>query len=523
MYVISLMASISPLPAYDSAPHSKYDHALYTFVALLFSALIFFFKSKSKTGSLNLPPGPPSWPVVGNLVHLIRSGKPFMLYVRDIRPIYGPIFTLRFGNRIHIIVSDPDLIHEALIEKGALFANRPAESATRTVYSCDKFTVNSAVYGPVWRSLRRNMVYNMLNSTHLREFRSIRQAAMDRFIDHVNAEARSNDGAVWVLKNARFAVFCILVSMCFGLEMEEDEIVKIDDLMKKVLIILNPRIDDYIPILRPLFIGKWKEAMQLRQEQIQTIVSLIERRRTELRDRSPDNCKPLSYVDTLLDLKIEGRKSSPADAELVTLCSEFLNGGTDTTATAMEWAIARLIDNPHIQAKLHREILSVVGDRKVDENDVEQMPYLNAFVKELLRKHPPTPFSLTHAAVEPAKLGGYDIPSNAFLEFYMLPLSEDPKRWSNPAQFDPDRFLDGRDEADITGIKGLKMLPFGAGRRICPGLSMAMIHVNLMVARMVQEFEWILHPSQQKISFDEKVEFTVVMKTPLRAIIKHRK
>ena len=108
------------------------------------------------------------------------------------------------------------------------------------------------------------------------------------------------------------------------------------------------------------------------------------------------------------------------------------------------------------------------------------------------------------------------------MEIFLPTIAEDPKLWSDPAKFDPDRFLSGRDDADITGVTGVKMVPFGVGRRICPGLAMATVHVNLMLARMVQEFEWTAYPKDSKVDFSEKLEFTVVMKNTLRAHVKPR-
>ncbi|KAL6989407.1 hypothetical protein U1Q18_015155 [Sarracenia purpurea var. burkii] len=305
--------------------------------------------------------------------------------------------------------------------------------------------------------------------------------------------------------------------------MDEEMIQKVDNMMKTVLITLDPRIDDYLPILSPFFSKQRKRVKEVRKEQIETLVPLIEKRRSVLQSPGSDpNATPFSYLDTLFDLKIEGRKSSPTNPEIVTLCSEFLNGGTDTTGTAIEWAIARMIENPSIQSKLYDEIRRTVGDGKVEEKDTEKMPYLNAFVKELLRKHPPTYFSLTHAVTEPAKLAGYDIPTDTNVEFFLPGISEDPKIWNHPERFDPDRFLTGGEDADIMGSTGVKMMPFGVGRRICPGLSMATVHVNLMIARMVQEFEWSAYPENSKVDFSEKLEFTVVMKNSLRAKVNPR-
>ncbi|KAI8030502.1 hypothetical protein LOK49_LG01G00405 [Camellia lanceoleosa] len=502
---------------------SPYYHLIFTALAFIASSLVFLLSRKSKSKVVNLPPGPPGWPVVGNLFQVARSGKPFFQYVRDLLPKYGPIFTLRMGTRTMIIISSAELAYEALIEKGQVFSSRPRENPTRTIFSCDKFTVNAAVYGPVWRSLRRNMVQGMLSTSRLREFRDVRDVAMDKLVARVKSEAEANNGAVWVLSNARFAVFCILLSMCFGVEMDEKMIEKIDQMMKTVLITVDPRIDDFLPILSPFFPKQRKRVTEVRKEQIESLVPLIEKRRAVLKNPGLEpNPMSFSYLDTLFDLKIEGRKSGPTTAEIVTLCSEFVNGGTDTTGTAIEWAIAQMIENPDIQSRLYDEIRSTVGDRKVNERDAEKMVYLNAVVKELLRKHPPTYFSLTHAVIEPAKLAGYDIPTDTNVEFFLPGISDDPKLWANPEKFNPNRFITGGEDADITGVKGVKMMPFGVGRRICPGLGMATTHVNLMIARMVQEFEWSAYPENSKVDFSEKLEFTVVMKNPLRAKVKPR-
>ncbi|XP_076891010.1 cytochrome P450 77A2-like [Bidens hawaiensis] len=502
---------------------SPYYHLIFAVITLALSAAMFLLSYTPKSKRVNLPPGPPGWPVVGNLFQVAGSGKPFFQYVRDTLPTYGPIFTLRMGARTMIILSSADLVHEALIEKGTVFATRPAENPTRTIFSCNKFTVNAAMYGPVWRSLRRNMVQNGLSAGKLRTFKRVRVMAMDKFVERLKAEAAANGGAVWVLKNARFAVFCILLSMCFGVEMDEKTIEVMDEMMKTVLITLDPRIDDYLPLLRPFFSKQRKRALEVRKRQIATLVPFIEKRRAAVKNPGSDpTAAEFSYLDTLFDLTVEGRKHPPTNPEIVTLCSEFLNGGTDTTGTAIEWAVARFIENPSIQLKLFDEIKVTVGENKVGEKDLENMPYLNAVVKELLRKHPPTYFSLTHSVTEPVKLGGYDIPMGTNVEIFLPAIAEDPKLWSNPTKFDPDRFLSGGEDADITGVTGIKMMPFGVGRRICPGLGMATVHVNLMIARMVQEFEWSAYPKDTKVDFSEKLEFTVVMKNSLRAMIKPR-
>ncbi|KAL1817330.1 hypothetical protein DCAR_0521759 [Daucus carota subsp. sativus] len=503
---------------------SSYHQILFAALALVIPSLLFFLTRNRKHGKPNLPPGPPGWPIVGNLFQVACSGMPFFMYMRDVLiPKYGPIFTVQMGTRTTIIISGSDLAHEALIEKGQIFASRPKENPTRIVFSCNKFTVNASLYGPVWRSLRRNMVQNMLSPTRLKGFRDVRDNAMDKLIDRLKSEADANNGTVRVLKSARYAFFCVLLTMCLGLELDEEMIEKVDDMMKTVLLTVDPRIDDFLPLLSPFFYKQRKRALQVRNQQLELLIPLIKRRKMALQNPGLDkNATSFSYLDTLFDLEVEGQKTAPSYAQIVTLCSEFLNGGTDTTGTAIEWAIAEIIDNPRIQSKLYEEIKSVAGDRKIDETDLPNMPYLNAFSKELLRRHPPTYYTLTHAVVEPTTLGGYDIPLNSSVEFFVAGITNDPKLWSDPEKFDPDRFLSGNDDADITGVKNVKLVPFGLGRRICPGLGMASVHVSLMIARMVQEFEWLAYPENSKVDFTETLEFTVVMKNTLVAKIKPR-
>ncbi|VVA97129.1 unnamed protein product [Arabis nemorensis] len=501
-----------------------FPNVFLTVLAILISGLVSLtitYRNHNSNRN-NLPPGPPGWPVIGNLFQFTRSSKQFFEYVEDLRKIYGPILTLRLGTRTMIIISDASLAHEALIERGAQFATRPVETPTRKIFSSSEITVHSAMYGPVWRSLRRNMVQNMLSSNRIKEFSFARKSAMDKLIERIKSEARDNEGLVWVLKNSRFAAFCVLLDMCFGVEMKEESIEKMDQMMTAILNAVDPKLHDYLPILTPFNFRERNRALKLRRELVDFVVGFIERRRKTIRNPGGSESS-FAYLDTLFDLRVvEGSETTPSDEDLVTLCSEFLNAGTDTTGAAIEWGIAELIANPEIQSRLYDEIKSTVGDRAVEEKDVDRMVFLQAVVKELLRRHPPTYFTLSHGVTEPTTLSGYNVPIGVNVEFYLPGISEDPKIWSDPKKFDPDRFVSGREDADMTGVAGVKMMPFGVGRRICPGMGMATAHVSLMIARMVQEFEWSTYPPESDIDFAGKLVFAVVMKKPLRAMVKPR-
>ena len=214
--------------------------------------------------------------------------------------------------------------------------------------------------------------------------------------------------------------------------------------------------------------------------------------------------------------------------EIVSLCSEFLNAGTDTTSTSLEWIMANLVKYPHVQERLFEEIKAVVGDgaEEIKEEDLQRMPYLKAVILEGLRRHPPGHYLLPHAVTEDVVLGGYLIPKNGLLNFMVAEMGLDSEVWEDPTSFKPERFLkeDGKrvEAFDITGSKEIKMMPFGVGRRICPGYGLAMLHLEYFIANLVWKFQWTADDEVGVDLVSEKLEFTMVMKNPLQARISPR-
>lgn len=199
--------------------------------------------------------------------------------------------------------------------------------------------------------------------------------------------------------------------------------------------------------------------------------------------------------------------------------------GTDTTALLTEWVMAELVLHPGAQQKLLREIDSVVGNRAVTDADVATLPYLQAVVKETLRVHPPGPLlSWARLSTSDVQLSnGMLIPANTTAMVNMWAITHDPHVWEDPLEFRPERFLESEGGADVDVRGGdLRLAPFGAGRRVCPGKNLGLVTVTLWVAQLVHRFTWV-EDSGHPVDLDEVLKLSCEMKHPLHGVAVERR
>ncbi|KAI6694705.1 hypothetical protein NL676_022415 [Syzygium grande] len=474
-------------------------------VAALLRATVNLLSSAAKKKSL--PPGPLTFPFIGNLLWLRKSLAELKPVLRSLHARHGPMVTLHIGPHPAVFISSPTLAHQALVRHGAIFADRPPPLATNRILSANQHNINSSSYGATWRLLRRNLTAEILHPSRLRSYSRSR------------AWLKSQPGGVVrVIDHFQYAMFCLLVFMCFGDRLEEKQIKQIEEVQRRLILDMR-RFDmlNYWPQLSKLVLRKrWKEFHELYENQKRVLVPLIRARSKPKReqlskakeDRNDDDGDwILSYVDTLLDLELPEEKRKLEEGEMVSLCNEFLIAGTDTTSTALQWIMANLVKYPEIQERLYDDIKSVVGHgvERVKEEDLQRMGYLKAVVLEGLRRHPPAHFVAPHAVTEDAELGGYVIPKDGSINFMVAEMGWDPEVWEDPMTFKPES-------------REIKMMPFGVGRRICPGYGLAILHLEYFVANLVWLFRWQKVVGEE-VDLSEKLELTMVMKNPLRAEI----
>lgn len=206
---------------------------------------------------------------------------------------------------------------------------------------------------------------------------------------------------------------------------------------------------------------------------------------------------------------------------LYILCAmqNMFTAGTDTSSSTVEWALAELIRHPQMLARVQKELDKFVGrDRLVTESDLPNLAYLQAVVKETFRLHPSTPLSLPRMAAESCEINGYHIPKGSTLLVNVWAISRDPDEWADPLEFRPERFLPGGEKPNVD-IRGndFEVIPFGAGRRICAGMSLGLRMVHLMTATLVHAFDWALPDglTAEKLNMDEAYGLTLQRAAPL--------
>ena len=197
----------------------------------------------------------------------------------------------------------------------------------------------------------------------------------------------------------------------------------------------------------------------------------------------------------------------------------MLIGGGDSTSTTLEWVMAELIKNPSIMKRAQEEVRRVVGNKsKIDVDDISQMDYMKCIIKESLRLHTPLPLSAPRETSESVKFGGYEIPAKTRVFVNVWAIQRDPKLWDRPEEFIPERFTDKPN--DLKG-QNFEFIPFGGGRKGCPGMAFAVAAVEYLLANLLCWFDWRLptiNARGEELDMTEVNALTAFRKNPLHIV-----
>ncbi|KAK8451261.1 hypothetical protein SEVIR_6G183100v4 [Setaria viridis] len=426
---------------------------------------------------------------------------------------------LKLGLTTAVVVSSRGAAREAFARHDRRLAARAVPDAARALRFSDRSMIWLPSSDPRWKALRGIVATHVFSPRGLAAARGVRERKVRDLVGHLRDRAGLE---VDVGQAVYGGVLNLVSSAFFSVDVVDDVGAEsargLRELMEAIIkAIAKPNVSDLVPFLRPLDLQGWRRRTAGHYWEIFRILDgIIDRRLAEA--SSSSKVTHGDFLDALLELLSAGKV---ARDNLTTILFDVFVAGSDTIAITVEWAMAELLRNPSIMAKVRMELDGVLGDKEtVQEPDVASLPYLQAVVKEAMRLHPVAPILLPHQAVEDGvEIGGYMVPKGSTVIFNAWAIMRDPEVWERPEEFVPERFLDEAASVELRA-KDFEFIPFGAGRRLCPGLPMAERVVPHIVASLLHGFDWRLPEgvSNEQLDLSEKFTTVNVLVVPLRAV-----
>ncbi|XP_057955719.1 cytochrome P450 93B2-like isoform X2 [Malania oleifera] len=451
---------------------------------------------------LRLPPGPLALPVIGHF-HLL--GPLLHRSFHHLSSRYGPLIFLRLGSVPAVIAASPELAKELLKTNELTFVSRHQSAAIDYLMYDAAFAF--APYGPYWKLVKKLSMTKLIGAQPLSRFAHLRAAELRHLIRWVAKKAEAGERVnvtQELLKLTNNVISQMMLSMrCSEAEGKADAARRVAREVTQIFGELN--VSDFIWVCRRWDVQGFRKRFTDIRRRYDALIEEIITEREGVRKKlkrigdggGEEGVK--DFLDILLDIiEDENSEMKISRVHIKALILDFFTAGTDTSATAVEWTLSELINHPAVLERAREEIDRVIGrTRLVEESDSPNLPYIQAIMKESFRLHPPVPL-IVRKSLQDSTIAGYTIPANTMLFVNTWSIGRDPNYWDNPSEFRPERFLEpGTEENGFRSgpnvdVKGqhFQLLPFGSGRRGCPGLALAMQELPAVLAALIQCFDW---------------------------------
>ncbi|KAJ1253541.1 hypothetical protein BS78_05G100000 [Paspalum vaginatum] len=442
----------------------------------------------SSKPKLKLPPGPWTLPVVGSLHHLVARPTIYRS-MRELAQKHGPLMLLRFGEVRMMVVTSSEGAQEVMKTQDVLFADRFL-TATRGALTFDGNDIAAAPYGERWRQLRKICVLELLSAARVRSFRHIREEEVARFLEKLAVSA-STRAAVDLTKMISVFINDAFMRESIGSRCKyQDEY--LDALNTAIRHTSTLSVADLFPSSRLMqALSTGPRTVLACRNRIQCILEQIIREKAEAMDRGEEEATE-SFVGVLLRVQKERSTSIPLTNDtVVAVMFDMFAAGSETSSTTLNWCMTELVRSPAAMARAQAEVREAFKGRRIaiTEDGLEGLAYLKLVIKETLRLHPPIPL-LPRKSREACQVMGYDIPKDTVVFVNGWAIGRDPRYWEDAEEFRPERFQ-GPSDIDYRG-NSFEYLPFGSGRRSCPGTNLGVGNIELALASLLYHFDWEL-------------------------------
>ncbi|MFS7999054.1 putative cytochrome P450 [Helianthus anomalus] len=474
-----------------------------------------------------------SWPIIGHL-HLLSGSRPPQQVLGDMADKYGPIFTIKLGVHQVLVVSSGEVAKECFTTNDKVFASRPKSRATK-IMAYNYAVIGLAPYGDYWRQVRKIVMLEIFSQRRVEMLGGVRVSEVRTFTKDIyevwlrNKDSEGSDMVKVDMKqwfgNLVFNVFVRIISGK-RFQLNDEEGVRFQNVARKFFELLGTFVvSDFVPFMNLFDVGGYEKEMKMTGKEMDNIMEgWLENRKRE-KESGQQQEGDQFFMDVLISILQDASKEDfpgyDHDTVIKATCLAMITAGSDTTSATLTWALSLLLNNPDTLKTAQDEIDEHVGrDRRVEESDIKNLTYLDAIIKETLRLYPAAPLSVPHESMEDCVVSGYDIPKGTRLLVNLWKIHRDPNIWSDPYEFKPERFLTSQKDIDLKG-NHFELLPFGTGRRMCPGVYFALKVLPLALANVIQQFV-IKKTSNEPIEMSESSGLTTSKATPLEVLLAPR-
>ncbi|CAA7021789.1 unnamed protein product [Microthlaspi erraticum] len=481
--------------------------------ALVFFASILIAKNMRKSGK-NLPPGPPTLPIIGNL-HQLGSHPHRSMF--EWSKQYGSLMSLKLGSVSAVVASTPETVKDVLKTFDAYCCSRPYLTYPARI----TYNLNDLVFSPYnkyWREVRKMTVVELYTAKRVQSFRHVREEEVASFVDFIKECASLENPINFNQMFLKLSV-SVICRVGFGINLKGS---KLEDTYDQIIVQTTEVFGtfaaaDYFPV-----IGRIIDRITGLHGKCEKVFKVMD----SFFDQAIEHhLEDESVKDDIIDLllKMEKQKTGLGDFQLTRnhtkgILQNVLIAGIDTSAQAMTWVMTHLIANPRVMKKVQAEVREVIQNKEnIVEDDIERLEYLKMVIKESFRLSPLVPLLVPRVASKDVKIAGYDIPKYTWIHVNLYAVHMNPSVWKDPEAFIPERFMDN--QIDYKG-GNFELLPFGSGRRMCPGMGMAMAFVHLTLINLLYRFDWKLPDGMKAENVDLEESFALVCpkKVPLQLV-----
>ncbi|GMI73750.1 cytochrome P450, family 712, subfamily A, polypeptide 2 [Hibiscus trionum] len=450
---------------------------------LLLVFLVKCFRNSKSTGKY--PPSPPALPFIGHL-HLLKSRLPTSL--ENLAKRYGPLMRLRLGATEFVVASDEKSARQILKTFDADFASKFAPGPTTFHIYKDGYFVG-APYNAYWKFMKTLCMTKLFTGSQLARFIGIGEDETCKLIKSLLKRSKAGEPCD-LTEELSEATNNMIYRMMVGRRCSKN-LGQAAEIRKFILDSLKHAAKFHLgemfgPLKKFDLFGNGKKI----KSALMGYDQLIEQIMKGYEDNDLDNCGN-DHEKDVMDILLETYKDTNAKVKLTrehikNFFMEIIMASVDTIVAAIRTAMAEVINHPDVLKRLREEIDLVVGNRLINESDAAKLPYLQAVAMETLRLHHPSP-TLRRLSRKDSKINGFDIKEGTKVFINIYTIMRDPNRYEEPEKFMPERFLDNCTEMKA---QDFHYIPFGSGRRACPGSYLAIPVMHLAIGSLVQCFDW---------------------------------